>query len=295
MAFVRKYVLWIAFGGLLLFYGGDWLLGVAVRGPMERAQAKNEQLKKRRDGRKAELRAIREEKEQLAVWEAQSLPSDPRLARSLYQAWLVQLVEHVGLAKPSVDSGDPVNRKDLYQMFSFTVRGQGTLDQATRLLFEFYRAGHLHQIRSLELSPSQQGTQFGISLVIEALALPDIKRRDELGSADGDRLASKQLADYQIIAKRNVFGGGGDPDVLSYTRLTAVTFVEGRPQAWFSVDLDDGKTLQKSAGETIEIGTFRAVILEIDGEDVILEIDGQRRLLTIGEPLAEAAALPPEM
>jgi hypothetical protein len=61
---------------------------------------------------------------------------------------------------------------------------------------------------------------------------------------------------------------------------------------WFSFDLR-GETVQKSIGETLEIGPFRGTILEIDDEDVILEIDGQRRLLAIGEPLSKASALPP--
>ena len=290
----RQYFLWTIFAGLALFFGGDWLLQVAVRDPMQRAKAQTKQLRENIRHKKADLKEIRAEQEQIALWETQSLPADVPLARSLYQAWLVQLVKHVGLVKPNVDSGEPVNRKDLYEMLSFTVRGEGTLEQATQLLFEFYRAGHLHQIRSLELTPTAEGKQFGISLAIEALALPQIKRRDELGSARGDRLISDKLADYQIIARRNVFGSGADPDVLAYTRLTGVTYTQGRPQAWFTVDIR-GQTLQKTVGEVLEIGTFRATILDIRDADVILEIDGQHRLLSIGEALTEASALPPKL
>ncbi len=290
----RQYFLGTIFAALVLFFGGDWLLQVVVRDPLQRAKAQTKQLRENIRRKKADLKQIRAEQEQIAVWETQSLPANAPLARSLYQAWLVQLVKHVGLVKPNVDSGEPVNHKDLYRMLSFTVRGDGTLEQATQLLFEFYRAGHLHQIRSLELTPSAEARQFSISLAIEALALPDIKRQDELGSAHGDRLISNKLADYQIIARRNVFGSGTDPDVLAYTRLTGVTYSRGRPQAWFSVDLR-GETLQKTVGEVLEIGTFRGTILDIQDEDVILDIDGQHRLLTIGEPLSRASALPPKL
>lgn len=253
----RRYVLWTVFAALALYFGGDWLLDVMVREPMQRAKAQTKQLRENIRRKKADLKQIRAEQEQLAIWETQSLPAEAPLARSLYQAWLVQLVEHVGLRKPNVDSGEPVNHKDLYQMHSFMVRGEGTLEQATQLLFEFYRAGHLHQIRSLELTPSAEGKQFSISLAIEALSLPYIKRGDQLGSAHGDRLASAKLADYQIIARRNVFGSGADPDVLAYTRLTGVTVSRGRPQAWFTVDTR-GETLQKAVGEVLEIGTSAA-------------------------------------
>jgi hypothetical protein len=287
----RKYILWAILAAMVLFYGGDWLMGTVVRGPLMRAQEETKQLKETIRKRKADLKAIREEKKQLAVWESQSLPADPLVARSLYQAWLVQLLEHVGLVKPNVDAAQPANHKDLYEVFSFTVRGQGTLEQLTQLLFEFYRAGHLHQIRSLELAPSQGGQQFGISIQIEALALPYIKRVGELGHAKVERLASNNLADYAGIARRNVFGGG-DPDTLDYTRFTAITYAQGQPQVWFSLGLG-GETLQKSVGEVLEIGPFRGRILEIHDEDVILDIDGEHRLLAIGETLSQASALPP--
>jgi hypothetical protein len=40
----RKYILWTIFAALLLFFLGDWLLQIAVRGPMERAETQTEQL-----------------------------------------------------------------------------------------------------------------------------------------------------------------------------------------------------------------------------------------------------------
>jgi hypothetical protein len=289
----RQYFLGTILAVLALYFGGDWLLEVAVREPMQRAKAQTKQLRENIRRKKADLKQIRAEEEQLAVWETQSLPAEAPLARSLYQAWLVQLVEHVGLLKPNVDSGEPVNRKDLYQTLSFTVRGEGTLEQATQLLFEFYRAGHLHQIRSLELTPSAEGKQFSISLAIEALSLPYIKRGDQLGSAHGDRLLSAKLADYRVIAQRNVFGSGTDPDVLAYTRLTGITSSQGRPQAWFTLDTR-GETLQKAVGDVLEIGSFRSTIVDIQDADVILDVDGQHRLLSIGEALSEASALPPK-
>jgi hypothetical protein len=289
----RQYLLWTIFAALAIYFGGDWLLGVAVREPLQRTKAETKRLRENIQKRKAELKQIRAEEEQLALWETQSLPSEAPLARSLYQAWLVQLVEHVGLVKPNVDSGEPVNRKDLYQTLSFTVRGEGTLEQATQLLFEFYRAGHLHQIRSLELTPSAEAKQFSISLAIEALSLPYLTRTDQLGSARGDRLGAAKLADYQVIARRNVFGSGADPDVLAYTRLTGVTYSHGRPQAWFTVDTR-GETFQKGVGEVLEIGGLRSTIIDIQDADVVLDIDGQHRLVGIGEPLSEAAALPPK-
>jgi hypothetical protein len=289
MSINRKYLLWIVFVALLLFYGGDWMLQV-IRAPMDKALTTNKNLKDKIKKQKGVLKTIRNEKKQLAKWEEQSLPSDSRVARSLYQAWLVRLVEHVGLTKPSVDSGDPVSHRGVFQTISFNLRGQGTFEQATQLLFEFYRAGHLHLIRNLELTPMPD-RQFGVSVMIEAVVLSEIKRKDTLCDIQVNRLKSDNLADYTVIAKRNIFATGGDPDLLDYTRLTAVTTAEDRPQAWFSLDLQN-ETVQKAVGEKLDVGSYHATIVEIDGSDVIVEIDGQRRLLTIGEALSQASALP---
>jgi hypothetical protein len=215
------------------------------------------------------------------------------LARSLYQAWLVALVEHVGLTKPNVDSNEPVNHKDMYEQYAFTVRGQGTLEQLTQLLFEFYQASHLHQIRTLDLTPVQQGRQFNISLIVEAVSFPEIKRRDALSDVKSDRPAFGKLSDYQVIAGRNVFAAAGGADSLAGTRLTAVTYAQGRPQAWFS--RDRGDTLQLGVGDTAEVGSFHVAIVDVTEDDVVVEINGQPRLLAIGETLSQASALPPEL
>jgi lipopolysaccharide export system protein LptA len=39
----RKYILWAIFAALALFFGGDWLLRIAVRDPLEQANAKTKQ------------------------------------------------------------------------------------------------------------------------------------------------------------------------------------------------------------------------------------------------------------
>ena len=57
----------------------------------KRVQAK-ERLEKRLRARRAELAQARTAVKQLAVWQRESLDSDPQVARSRYQAWLLELV-----------------------------------------------------------------------------------------------------------------------------------------------------------------------------------------------------------
>ncbi len=152
---------------------------------------------------------FRKANQQLKRWQAQSLPSDPEIARSLYQAWLVGLVGRPGFISPNVDSSEPVTRKGLYSSLRFSARGRGTPEQLTRFLFDFYRADHLHHIESLNLTPVPRSDELDIALSIEALSLPDGERKDQLSTRVSDRLASDELTDYRAIVERNLFGIGG--------------------------------------------------------------------------------------
>lgn len=290
MSQYRKYILAAVFLLLLVGYGGDWLVRRVVRGPLEARRAVAARLQQRISAKQAQWNSILADAKRLELWQQQSLPSDPQLARSLYQGWLVQLARHVGLSDAMFDSSAAQQRKDLYHVFGFTLNGSGTLEQLTRLLYEFYRAGHLHQIRSLELSP-QRGGRIGIFMQIEALAIAGLKENNRLSTTTANKLAYGDFDRYRLIVERNIFGQGtatADPGL----RLTAVTFSDGLPQAWFSID-NLGQTVRISQGETLEVGHLLIKLAEVYELDVVLEVDGQRWLLSVGESLAQATALPP--
>lgn len=312
----RQYVLGGIFALLLLYFGGEWAWQKAVRQPIESRQTKAERLQREIEKRQLELKRIRKAAQELAVWQSQSLPSNPEIARSLYQAWLLELVGHVGLENPGVEVREAAGRKGSYLVIAASIRGRGTLEQMTQLLYEFYRAGHLHQIRSLSLTPLKEG-RVDAAAEVEALVLPGADREDRLSTAPSDRLAGQRWEDYRIIAQRDLFGTGSPVDPIEHTLLTAVSYVNGVPQAWFTaragqrlVKLSPSgpaseappaysgapaeTTLVLGPGESFRVGLFTATVVRIDEEDVILESEGRRLLLTLGERIAEAAVLPPE-
>jgi len=289
----RKNILLAAFAAMLLIYVGNWLWENMVEAPLEKRRAKTVRLQEDVEKRKLQLARARKAAKELAVWEDQSLPSDTEVARSLYQAWLLELVEHVKLANPHVDSGNPVGRKGLYHALSFSLRGRGTLRQLTVLLFEFYRADHLHQVRSLGITPLEGADQLDLSISIEALVLPGADREDRLSRQTSDRLASAELADYEMIVRRNLFGSGDGFDPTDHTYLTAVTYSDGQAEAWFTMRVND-KVLKLRKGQNLQVGQFNGTVAEIADTDVILESDGERWLLTVGENITQAFALPPE-
>ena len=215
------------------------------------------------------------------------------MARSLYQAWLLELVDQVGLSDRVVDSGESLSRKSLWRPLSLSVRAKATLEQLTTFLYEFYSAGHLHQIRSLSIAPVGKTALLEVSVAIEAIVLPNADRKDQLTQERSDQLASPNLSDYQAIVQRNLFAVGGGFDATEHTYFTAVTNINGLPKAWFTLRLRD-EILKLGVGESLQVGPFRGVVVEIAGSDVILESDGERWLLSVGENLAQAYALPPE-
>jgi hypothetical protein len=307
----RPYVLGAAFAALLLYFGGEWILENVLQGPIENARQRNASLRKQKKDKEEDLERAHQATEFLVRWEKQSLPSDLESARWLYQAWLVELVEDVGLGSPSVNSGQPISRGGLFHTIGFSVRGRGTLEQLTRFLFAFYRTDLLHQVRLLIITPLANTEQLDLTLSIEAAVLPragpegtdgataeqrqetifeDFRRRTY---RESERLASLTLVDYDPITTRNLFGLGGKPDPTDHAYLTAINSVDGEPEAWFTLRATD-EVLKLRQGDGFQIGPVAGTIAEIAGSDVIIESDGERWLLTLGERLVDAYALPPE-
>ncbi|MBX7165151.1 MAG: hypothetical protein K1X74_02265 [Pirellulales bacterium] len=231
----------------------------------------------------------------LQAWEEQSLPTDTARARSAYQNWLLELVENAGFGRPNVDSGEIVNKPGTYAKIPFTVRAQGTLEQLTRFLHAFYSADHLHQIQRLGIMPISHSNDLELSLAIEALVLPGGSRKEQLNRKPSNRLVGTTMDDYEPILRRNLFGEGGASsfDAADYAFLTAILDVNGAPEAWLTLRTT-GEVLKLHEGDEFEVGQFRGRIAEVLSQDIVVKSDDERWLLTLGENLSQATALPPE-
>ncbi len=284
---------------VLVVFGWDriWAtVGSYVTGPLDARRARGEKLSSDIQKRLGELKRARKDAQELADWKKQSLPSDPVAARAAYQAWLLDVIKQTELQNAGVTLGDAVRRSGaLYASVSASVQARGTLEQWTRFLYEFYGAGHLHQIRSISINPLGRKGELNVALSIEALLLPGVVRK-ELSRERSRLLAFDRLEDYAVIAQRNFFGSSGTADPTDHTYLTAIQEVNGEAEAWFTLraEGDPERALTKvRRGESLEIGQFRGTVLAIEGNDVILDADGQRWLVALGETLAQAFALPP--
>ena len=289
----KKRLLYIVLGGIALYFGVDFMYRTYVEEPLKLKNTRKEALRKDIRSKKADLKKADAAVEKLEALKAISLPGDIEIARSLYRAWLLDLVEKCDFQTAHVDTGAATSRKGIYDALGFSVRGKGTLHQVTQFLYDFYRAGHLHKIQSLSLTPLGKGGGLDIIMSIEALVLPDTDRKDELSKETSQRLKCPSLEDYAVIAQRNVFGVGGESDESRQAFLTAVTRDGEEPEIWITLRGQD-KLLKLHQGSQFEIGHFSGTIVDILEDDAIFESFGVRWLLSIGEPLADSLAVPPE-
>lgn len=356
----RKHLLLAGLGLIAVFYVGDWILTNWIEEPKAERRKQIVALQARiKEYDQKYIARAQQDIPWLRYWYSQSLPTNPEVAQSLYRAWLLEVGEYVGIAGRTVNATQAVKRGAFYSM-NFSMRGRGTLEQLTQFLYEFYNAGHLHKINSISITPMGKGGVLDLSVVIETLIIPQANRPDQLGTGRAYRLASLSLDDYQVIPERNLFSvGGGSVDPVNYTYLTAVNYVDDKPQAWFTMRTSEavmklsendqlvqtGKTVRKLcqvedlhaiafngtrseigsigeietnsvlvrwadrvweptlnlAGDSLEFRPFDSQISEIgsvvDIEDteVVLQSGDERWLLSIGDGLNDALALPPEL
>lgn len=286
-----------------------------VQGAFEERQTRRDAIEQELEGKQAIILRGKRAQRKLKEWEHRSLPADLDQARSLYQNWLANAVERLRFDKAEVTSGPAMSKLDIYNRLPFTVRGTGSLDQVTSLLYEFYKADHLHQIQRLQLTPvsgrvdrrpgpfgpgnaevdSPGPSQFDLTLTIEALVLPGADRRDKLNDAVSERLAWKELDEYRIpITERNLFAPYAARITIDESReayFTGITSDEGRLQAWLNLR-GSGRTLKLSEGDNLDVGSLHGTVARIREQEIEIELDGKRRRISLGKSLADGQELP---
>jgi|GEM_PF-554469 len=239
--------------------------------------------------------------DRMAQWNRQALPSDAARAGALYQSWLLELAGKAGFRQKKVDPGEVRGQSSAYRLLPFTVRGQASLDELVGFLFDFYSAGHLHQIRRITIRPVEKSKDLDLVIAVEALSLPTADRKDQLSQEKGRRLKLGSLAEYRkAIAVRNplapyrppppvrppeppvVFEPKPEPfDPSRFAYVTGIVEVNGEPQVWVKARTSDEK-FQLRQGDKFQLGPFSAVVARIDSRNVEIEVDGKRHTVPLG-------------
>ena len=138
-----------------------------------------------------------------------SLPRVEETARADYQKWLITLGEESQLQTPLPQcTGDMKDKDGPYRVIKFNLKGTGTIETVTQLLYGFYAKDYLHRISNFDMSPlpnSAEPDLLNISLNCEVLALDIAKDKQEPPKGISNRIA-KSLEEYkQPILERNLF------------------------------------------------------------------------------------------
>ncbi len=253
------------------------------------------------DAKTATLRGRRAQSK-LRKWSKQSLPTDHDFATSLYQDWLRAQLTKAGLSVKSLGVTTPQSRSDSYQEFAFNVSATGKLAQLTDFLYDFYQSKHLHRISQTTLTPSDDGDSLTIALTVDALALPDADRAEQLAEGTLETLM-QSLDEYkEVIGERNVFAKyerkssapAGPPRPPGSDEATKATFsgIHYGEDGWLMLVRmkESGKLYYFREGDEISIGQFRGTVEELDGDRRRAVVSTGRRRMQIffGKTLAEA-------
>lgn len=302
---------WLLLGCLAVFglYGADSLYRSWIEQPTT-------QLNSRLDALSGDLQKASQDQmvaqkigKRLEMYGQRALPYDPQLARSVYQQWLLGLVDKHQLASAAVDPGQPVpveirsrtkrgKRDRIGHRISYSLRGQGTLASFERFLIDFRTAGHLHKIRSLSLNPTGKEGELDISLAIEVLSLDAAAKKDELGdwefvSRDPAESEAANTSDQPSASdrpsefvQRNLFARGYAKS-LNEIKLKAITSDKsGRQQAWFSLP-SSGPSVAVAIDEQLPVPLHEITVAEILAGKVLVTVNANPLWLELGQSIGD--------
>ena len=210
----RERILTIVVGAILTIIGVFWIIG-KVSNTFRVRNAALEQVQNEIAGKQQFVAKARQTVKKLAEYEDMSLPSDPELARSQYQAWLSEIVDRAGLVEPQVKVVAQSRLANGATQLTCSVNGLGDLRQLTTLLHEFYCVNTIHRIRRLPLRPQADSKQIKIDLRVEALILSTANKEKDFDIAPSSPLAalsSEELIDP--IIQRNMFSPANNPPTI---------------------------------------------------------------------------------
>lgn len=284
-------------GVLALLYVGDYVYRTYIEEPSRNATVALEKLDKQlQDAADSQLIA-KKISQKMEGFAGRALPYNPDVARSLYQDWLLKLMERHEMTGISIDASAPVpieiksrttkkkNRLIGYRI-SYSVHGKTSLPKWVNWVRDFESSGHLHKIKSLTLIPLGNGNEIDANLTIEAVSLQAAEREDQLTQWIRNPQQEPSASVLASFVQRNIFARGFSK-TLAAIRLQALTFNRrGEGEAWF--DVGEGKSTQIiNLGQKLDIPIHDIVLLSVAGDVAKLKVNGAVIELAIGQTLGQ--------
>lgn len=293
----RTIWLTLAASGIGLLYGGDTAYRTYIEKPSTEYEQQLTDLEGELRDAETDERIAKKKLREMDALAARSLPSEPELARSAYQAYLLDLVEKHRWESRSIDTGNPAllqiksrtarsKKRSIGYTLRVSLHGQATLAQLVSFLREFEDAPHLQQITDLSLNPLGNGTSLDIQVQIEALGLNAADRKDALSTWVRDPESIIDVNLDQRCIKRNLFARGTSK-ALEEIKLKAITYDKsGKPQAWFQVKPNQPAQIL-SMGEVLEMASYDVQLIEVESDRVCVSLNQQKGWMELGQSLSQ--------
>jgi hypothetical protein len=221
----REKILALIVGGVLLLFVGNYFLQ-SIQAGFETKHNQIQSLQNQKNEQSLQVTAGAIAKGKMNRLVSQSLPSNEEKARAQYLEWLIDLAEECQLTDPLPKSQGEAIEKDLYQLFRFQLTGEGTIENATKLLHAFHSKDYLHRITRFDLQPmpnSKIPNMLKIALDCEVLALNNAKPEQPEPETLAPRI-QRPLEDYtNSIVERNIFAPTNHAPVLDPTKRVSAT------------------------------------------------------------------------
>ncbi|MCA8998319.1 MAG: hypothetical protein KDA80_15070 [Planctomycetaceae bacterium] len=275
-----------------------------VFGSLEQKDRQLQVTAERLQGLELEYRRIQHSQRNYEQARLRSLPPDPSVATTLYQAWLVEQAEEVGLKNVQVQAGRPLDLGEAGVKIPFVVQGPMNLAQFGRFVDQLSALPVLHQIRHLTTRTPLLGTpstDYQITLGLEAMSLSDATPRTTLVDPDLQEPVneSRRMADF--FAAKNFLVRGYQGPMVPQTRPTQPTArptlpVEEKivftaslrkrsiPEAWL-FESSRQQQLIARIGELITVGDHELLATAISSSDMTLTIDGEPATVKLGDSI----------
>ena len=208
---------WLMIAGLAVFalYAVDSLYRSWIEEPKKQLNAKLDAVSRGIAESKDDQLVAQKLGKRLDGYAARALPYDAPLARSLYQEWLLNLVEKHQFVSTAVDAAQPIpieirsrtkkgKRVRVGHRIAYSLRGQASLAKLAAFLADFRSAGHLHKIRSLSLNPIGNEGQLDTSLAIEVFCLDASPNKDQLSEFELVQASENAVSGYTDLVRRNL-------------------------------------------------------------------------------------------
>ena len=299
MTSTTKWLL-IACAAIFGIYGVDRAYQAWIEQPRVVLETDIDRLTKEIDESKRLQFASQKAGKRLEEYAHRALPSDPTLARSLYQQWLLELVERHQLTSASVDASQPApieiksrtkrgKRERVGYRIDYSLRGQTTLAKLSAFLDAFRRASHLQKIRSVSLNPIGNDGRLDVNLSIQVLCLDKAIHDMELSDWQLTAEAIGELKPATTLVERNPFAKGF-ARALQTLELKAITVNrEGVTQAWFATD-GRGGIEKVPEGQSIPNHLHDVFVADIESDRVLVRLSEREYWIRLGQSVGQVVA-----